>query len=256
MKLRSGLIALFVTAGVDCALAADWPGYLGPRRDGTSPEKGLLRAWPKEGPKVLWTAAVGSGYGGPAVADGKFYLLDRDDAVGDTLRCLDLATGKELWNFAYPAPGRFDHTGSRTTPAVDGDKVYTFGPLGDLYAISTATHKPVWQKNVWKDIGGGQLPRWALTQNPLIYRDLVIVGSQVQEHPSRGPAGDIRAFDARSGRPVGEAFAVRHLHGRLSFEHGGWSAAAGRIAIPLVERTGSLWLMSRSGATTEGRPLP
>ncbi len=181
MKIRSALIALFVIASVAFALAADWPGYLGPRRDGTSPEKGLLRTWPKEGPKVLWTAPVAAGYGGPAVAGGKVYLLDRDDAVGDKLRCLDLATGKELWNFAYPAPGRFDHPGSRTTPSVDGDTVYTSGPLGDLYAISTTTHKPVWQKNAWKDFGGGQLPRWALTQNPLIYRNLVIVASQAAQ---------------------------------------------------------------------------
>ena len=142
-------------------------GYLGPRRDGTSAEKGLLRTWPKEGPKVLWTAPVGIGYGGPVVSGGKVYLLDRDDAVGDKLRALDFATGKELWSFAYAAPGKFDHPGSRTTPTVDGDNVYTFGPLGDLYCVSTSTHKPVWNKNVWKDFGGGSLPRWALTQNPL-----------------------------------------------------------------------------------------
>lgn len=55
-------------------------------------------------------------------------------------------------------------------------------------------------------------------------------------------------IDASSRRPVGEAFAVHHLHGRLSFKHGGWSAAAGRIAIPLVEMTGNLWMMSRSGS--------
>ncbi len=54
--------------------------------------------------------------------------------------------------------------------------------------------------------------------------------------------------DASSRQPVGEAFAVQHFHGRLSFDHGGWSAAAGRIAIPLVERTGNIWMMSRSGA--------
>ena len=114
MKRTPALIALFVTVTVACALAADWPGYLGPRRDGTSPETGLLRTWPKEGPKVLWTTPVGIGYGGPAVAAGKVYLLDRDDTVGDKLRCLDLATGKELWNFAYAAPGKFDHPGSRT----------------------------------------------------------------------------------------------------------------------------------------------
>lgn len=54
-------------------------------------------------------------------------------------------------------------------------------------------------------------------------------------------------IDASSSRPVGEAFAVQHFHGRVSFGHGGLSAATGRIAIPLVEKTGNLWMMSRSG---------
>jgi outer membrane protein assembly factor BamB len=181
MKARAGLIALLVTVSVAYAVAADWPGYLGPRRDGTSAETGLLRTWPKEGPTVLWSVPVGIGYGGPVVVGGKVYLLDRDDTVGDKLRCLDFATGKELWSFTYDAPGKFDHPGSRTTPTVDGGNVYVSGPLGDLYCISTTTHKPVWNKNVWKDLGGGQLPRWALTQNPLIYRNLVIVASQTSQ---------------------------------------------------------------------------
>ena len=181
MKTRAGLIALLVTVSVAYAVAADWPGYLGPRRDGTSAETGLLRTWPKEGPTVLWTVPVGIGYGGPVVVGGKVYLLDRDDTVGDKLRCLDFASGKELWSFTYEAPGKFDHPGSRTTPTVDGGNVYVSGPLGDLYCISTTTHKPVWNKTVWKEFGGGQLPRWALTQNPLIYRNLVIVASQTSQ---------------------------------------------------------------------------
>ena len=181
MKTRAGLIALLVTVSVAYAVAADWPGYLGPRRDGTSAETGLLRTWPNEGPKVLWSVPVGIGYGGPVVVGGKVYLLDRDDTVGDKLRCLDFASGKELWSFTYEAPGKFDHPGSRTTPTVDGGNVYVSGPLGDLYCISTTTHKPVWNKNVWKEFGGGQLPRWALTQNPLIYRNLVIVASQTSQ---------------------------------------------------------------------------
>ncbi len=192
MRARTQLVALFVVLSVAYGFAADWPGYLGPRRDGTSAEKGLLRAWPQQGPKVLWTIPVGIGYGGPAVSGGKVYLLDRDDNVGDKLRCLDFATGKELWAFAYPAPGKFDHPGSRSTPTVDGDIVYTSGPLGDLHAISTTTHKPVWQKNVWKDFGGGQLPRWAVTQNPLVYRNLVIVASQA-------PQATVVAYDKLTG---------------------------------------------------------
>ncbi len=181
MKTRAGLIALLVTLSVAGVFAADWPGYLGPKRDGTSAETGILRTWPKEGPKVLWTVPMGIGYGGPAVVGGKVYVLDRDDAVGDKLRVLDLATGKELWSFAYGAPGRYDHPGSRTSPTVDGDIVYTFGPAGNLHAISTTTHKPVWSKNVWTEFGGGALPRWALTQNPLVYRNLLIVGVQTSQ---------------------------------------------------------------------------
>jgi outer membrane protein assembly factor BamB len=192
MKARVELIALLVVVSVTGALAGDWPGYLGPKRDGTSSEKGLLRSWPPEGPQVLWTTPVGAGYGGPAVSAGKVYLLDRDETVGDRLRCLDFATGKDLWSFAYAAPGAFDHRGSRTTPTVDGTYVYTFGPLGDLYCIDTATRKPVWNRNVWKDFGGGQLPRWALTQNPLIYRDLLIVAPQ-------GRKTSVAAFDKLTG---------------------------------------------------------
>jgi outer membrane protein assembly factor BamB len=181
MKAKVKLITAIVTLSVACAFAADWPGYLGPRRDSTSTEKGLLRSWPKEGPKVLWTVPVGIGYGGPAVSGGKVYLLDRDDKVGDNLRCLDLSSGKELWNSAYDAAGSFNHPGSRSTPTVDGNNVYTCGPLGDLYCISASTHKPIWNKNIWKDFGGDQLPRWAITQNPLIYGNLLIVASQTSQ---------------------------------------------------------------------------
>ena len=101
-KLRTLIFAPLIVA---CAFGADWPQYYGPKRDATSDEKGILRTWPKEGPKVLWTAPVGIGFGGPAVSAGKVYLLDRDDMVGDTLRVYDLSSGKELWNFAFEAPG-------------------------------------------------------------------------------------------------------------------------------------------------------
>ncbi len=155
MKARALLTGLLVTLSVAGVLAADWPWVFGPNRNLTSDQKGLLRTWPKEGPRVLWTAPVGVGFGGPAISGGRVYLLDRDEQVGDKLRVFDLATGKELWSFAYDAPGRFMFNGSRTTPTVDGDRVYTVGPLGDLYCIGTKTQKPVWHRNIWTDFGGG-----------------------------------------------------------------------------------------------------
>jgi outer membrane protein assembly factor BamB len=170
-----------VVFSVTGASAADWPGVYGPARNNTSDQKGLLRTWPAEGPKVLWTAPVGAGFGGPAVSDGKVYLLDRDEAVGDKLRVLELSSGKELWSFAYDAPGKFMFAGSRTTPTVDGDRVYISGPLGDLYCLNTKTQKPVWHKNIWKDFGGADLPRWAVVQHPLIYGNLLIVAPQTSQ---------------------------------------------------------------------------
>ena len=56
-------------------------------------------------------------------------------------------------------------------------------------------------------------------------------------------------LEASSHRPVGEAFAVQHFHGRVSYRSSnGWSAAGGRIAMVLVEETGNIWMMSRSDA--------
>ena len=192
MRHVSRLMTVMLALSASSAVAADWPGVYGPRRDGTSDQKGLLRTWPAAGPKVLWTAPMGAGFGGAAVSDGKVYVLDLDEQVGDKLRVFDLSSGKELWSFAYDAPGAFMFAGSRTTPTVDGDLVYTSGPLGDLYAISTTSHKPVWHKNVWKDFGGGELPRWAIVQHPLVYGDLVIAAAQTSQ------AGVV-AFDKNSG---------------------------------------------------------
>ena len=193
MKNTLKLITIIVVLSGTAVVTADWPWIYGPRRNHTSDQKGLLRTWPQEGPKVLWSVPMGAGFGGPAVSGGNVYLLDRDEKVGDKLRVLDLASGKELWTFAYDAAGSFMFAGSRTTPTVDGEHVYTVGPLGDLHAINTKTHKPAWRTNIWKDFGGGaQLPQWAIVQNPLIYGDLLIVAPQT-------PETGVVAYDKRTG---------------------------------------------------------
>jgi len=193
MHYRKPLICVFsLTILAYSASAEDWPQYLGPTRNSISPQKGILRSWPEKGPEVLWTAAVGRGFGGPVVKDGKVYLLDRDDKVGDNLRCLDFSNGKELWSFAYDAPGTVMFPGSRSVPTVDADKVYSCGHNGDLYCIDTKTHKPVWNKNIWKDFGGDRLPMWAITQCPLVYGDLLVVASQA-------PQAGVVAYDKLTG---------------------------------------------------------
>jgi outer membrane protein assembly factor BamB len=173
--------------------AQDWPQYLGPNGNSSSSQKNILRTWPQQGPEVLWTASVGIGYGGPVVKDNKVYLLDRDDKVGDKMTCFDLSSGKELWNFAYAAPGSVMFPGSRSVPAIDGNLIYSCGPYGDLYCIDINTHKPVWNKNVWTDFGGGEIPRWAITQCPIVYGDLLILASQA-------PKAGVVAYEKLTGK--------------------------------------------------------
>jgi len=173
--------------------AQDWPQYFGPTRNGVSTQKNILRTWPEKGPEILWTANIGIGYGGPVIKDGKAYLLDRDDKVGDKLRCFDLANGKELWSFGYDAPGSVMFPGSRSIPTVDGNRIYTVGPYGQLYCIDINTHKPIWNKNVWTDYGGGEIPKWAIAQAPLVYGDLLILASQA-------PQAGVVAYEKLTGK--------------------------------------------------------
>lgn len=173
--------AFFLTFLANYNYAQDWPQFLGPERNSTSPQKGILRTWPEKGPEVLWSSNIGIGYGGPVVKENKVYLLDRDDNTGDDLRCFDLATGKELWDFSYDAPGEVMFPGSRSVPTIDNGFIYSCGPYGDLYCINISTHKPVWNKNVWKDFGGEQIPIWAISQCPLIYGNLLVIASQAPD---------------------------------------------------------------------------
>ena len=189
IKLIPVGVLLFCLANV---YAQDWPQYLGPERNSISPQKNILRSWPENGPEILWAVKVGLGNGGPIVKDGKVYFLDRDDQVGDNMRCFDLNGGEELWNFAYDAPGSVRFPGSRSVPVIDGNHVYSCGHNGDLYCIDINTHEPVWNRNVWTDFGGGSLPRWAIAQCPLVYGDLLILASQA-------PEAGVVAYDKLTG---------------------------------------------------------
>jgi len=232
MRNTAKLMTVVVALSASSVFAADWPSIYGPAGNSTSDQKGLLRTWPEAGPKALWTAPMGVGFGGPAVSDGKVYLLDRDEQVGDELRVFDLSSGKELWSFAYEAPGRFMFAGSRTTPTVDGEHVYTGGPLGDLYAINTKTRRPAWHKNIWKDFGGGELPRWAIVQNPLIYGNLVIVAPQTSQT-------GVVAYDK--------------LTGELKWKSAPLSGTAGYVSPSIVRVGGEDQLVMVTAAVGRGR---
>lgn len=191
-QIKMFISAVILFACIPNINAQDWPQYFGPDRNGVSTQKNILHTWPAQGPEVLWSVSIGIGYGGPVTKNGKVYLLDRDDKVGDKLICVELSTGKELWNFSYDSPGTVMFPGSRSVPTLDGNMIYSCGPNGDLYCIDVNSHKVVWHKNVWTDFGGARIPTWAITQCPLVYGDLLILASQ-------GPQAGVVAYNKLTG---------------------------------------------------------
>lgn len=180
------------------APAADWPTFLGPNRDGTSPETGVLRPWPKAGLKKVWACDLGVGYAPPVVADGKLYHCDRfDDTVRLTAR--DAATGKFLWKYEYPTTYEdmygYD-PGPRACPVVDGDRVYVYGPEGVLVCVSTAG-KEVWKVETRKSHFFHQ-NFFGVGSVPLVEGELLIAAVGGSE---RGPRPD----DFRAVKPNGTA---------------------------------------------------
>jgi outer membrane protein assembly factor BamB len=186
-------------AAVLAAVGADWPQLLGPARNGSSPEKGLLDSWPDKGPPVLWDREVGEGYSGPVIAGGRLVLHHR---VGDEeiIDCLEAATGKELWkhktstNYEDPL---HKGNGPRSTPAIAAGHLYTLGPAGLLLCLRMEDGKKVWQRALLEDY---EVPPsfFGVGTSPLVEGKLVLVNVG-------GRDAGIVAFDKDTGKEVWKA---------------------------------------------------
>ena len=193
-----GTVVLALTVLISVASAENWPRYLGPSDNGISSETGLIDTFGESGPEVLWSRPMQAGFGGSAVFEGKIYVMDRIGDTTDVVLCLDLASGDEVWKEQYDAPGRFQHTGARSTPAVDKDVVITVGPLGDVRCWDREKHTVLWKKDLLADWNDGQKtgrPMWAVAQSPLIVGDLVILA------PQNNKVGVV-AYEKKTGKIV------------------------------------------------------
>jgi outer membrane protein assembly factor BamB len=176
------------------ALAGSWSSFRGDARDGISRDPTPLgRTWGPKGPKVLWSVPVGIGYAAPAIRNGRVYLLDYDESKqADTLRCLSLADGKEIWRRWYEIPIDSDHGVSRTVPAVTDKYIVTLGPKCHVMCVDTATGTFRWGIDLVKEYKTA-VPKWYAGQCPLVEKERAIIA------PS-GPDVLMMAVDCESGK--------------------------------------------------------
>jgi outer membrane protein assembly factor BamB len=155
--------------------ADDWPQWRGPRRDGVSKETGLLKNWPANGPRLAWRiSGTGEGYSSFAVAGGRLFTLGARQNT-EYVFAFDGASGKKLWEVANGR--RFNNDrgdGPRSTPTIEGDRVYVFGSSGDMTVLDAASGKVFWTQNLLQKYGGSNI-NWGLSESPLVLSDRIIV---------------------------------------------------------------------------------
>lgn len=180
-------------------VAADWPQWRGPGRNEISADVALQLKFPAGGPKVVWSAKdVGVGYSGPAIVGNRLYTLGADEGENrEFALCIDTDSGKELWRTdtgKYKDSGYTDRWGGgpRSTPTVDGSRMYVLGVNGDLVCLTT-DGKIVWQTNLIKDHGGRMMSGWGYAESPLVDDKQVVVCPG-------GGSGSMAAFDKESGK--------------------------------------------------------
>jgi outer membrane protein assembly factor BamB len=161
------------------AFAADWPEWRGPRRDAVSTETGLLKEWPKEGPRLAWQAKdIGDGYATPSVAGNRVYVLSNRGLENEFVQALSTRDGKQIWATRLGKVGNPEQMPSfpaaRSTPTVDGGLVYALGSDGDLACIETVSGAIRWRKNLRGDFGGVS-GKSGYTESPLVDGDAVVV---------------------------------------------------------------------------------
>ncbi len=187
------LAASFAVAGAEPGRGADWPGLLGPDRNGVAAEETPI-GWEGERPPELWSRAVGSGWSGPAVADGRVFVFHREGDE-EVLEALDRSTGEVLWRSARPTSYRDDFgfdEGPRATPEVSGGRVVTFGAEGLLASRRVVDGEIEWSLDV-RDVYGPRKPFFGVGATPLFVGEVLVV-------PVGSPDGaGLVAVDAATG---------------------------------------------------------
>lgn len=223
----------------------DWPRMLGPNYDSHSPETGILKSWPNNGLKVVWTADTGVGYGNGVASQGRWFQFDRYGDV-ERLSCLNAETGEFLWKWESPVQYRDPYgynNGPRCSPIVDGNCVYVFGVTGTLACLGVEEGRLLWSHDTNNEFNVS-LNFFGVGASPLIFQNhiLVMIG---------GSPKDKAAGDPSNAKPAGSAMvAFDKKTGKEVYRVGNYLASYSAPVVQKIEGTDVCLALVREGLLT------
>lgn len=190
------LASVFACLTVAALHAQDWNQWRGPSRTGVAAAFTAPATWPDR-PTRAWQVKVGTGHSSPVVAGGRVYQFSR---VGEqeVVTAFEITSGKQLWEQRYEAayqinPAAEAHgKGPKSTPVIDGTRLFTFGINGTLSAFDTATGKVLWRRQYAKEFDEAS-PDFGVGTSPVADRGLIIV------HVGGNKSGALVALDQSTG---------------------------------------------------------
>ncbi|HOP00045.1 MAG TPA: PQQ-binding-like beta-propeller repeat protein [Bacteroidales bacterium] len=244
-----------------------WPHFRGPFFDNINHDTiPLAESWDSTGPPLAWKLTLGEGYAGPAVYDGKVYVMDYNERrKADMLRCFSLKSGTELWRRWYYVDVKRNHGYSRTVPSVTDKYIVTIGPRSHVMCMDRQSGDLLWTLDMEKEFGiagttkGKVTPDWYTGQCPLIDNDVAILA----------PGGralmigvDCATGDELWRTPNRDSLRMSHgsimpmvLHGKKMYVYNAIGGVCG-VSADNADRGKLLWLTKEwNPATTAASPL-
>lgn len=158
------------------AVVEDWPCFLGPTHNGVSRETKISKKFSSSGPPLLWEMVKGTGYSSPAIAGGKLVFLHRRGSQ-EVVECLHPETGERFWQHTYSTTfeDRYGYNnGPRSSPVIDGERVYVVGAEGVLHCLHLPSGQVLWRRQLRDEF---KVPQdfFGVASTPLVEGDLLIL---------------------------------------------------------------------------------